>query len=487
MRQQKSAFLTADERAWIDNTIIDTKHCLKSVAALVEPVRVDMQIKSGRVGFLDILADTLDTLWIADLKDEYRDGVEALLEIDFTKISQGEINVFGTTIHYLGGFIAAFDLSEDRPLLDKAIEVAEMLYVAFDTPNRMPIMRRNPKDAAASKPQLAGEGVLVAEIGSLSLEFTRLAQLTHSDKWYDCIERIMQVFDRRQGSSNTPGMWPLVINARTQDFASGDHFTLAAMADSLYEYLPKMYALLGDSSMYAKMYEDAMNTAIEETVLRPMVSDNADILLSGNARSERRGESQLQPQGQRLVCYAGGMMALARRLLKNETHVELGRKLTDGCIWTYEATPLGIMPEVFDMLPCKLSLECPWDEAKWKASVLEKAGQDSGADASDVIKREWLPPSFTSISDRRYILRPEAIESVFLLYRITGDPILQEKSWQIFTNISEYTETEFTNAALRDVTDPSAPEDDSMESFWTAETLKYFFFNLQRAGFDQSG
>jgi hypothetical protein len=53
MRRQKSAFLTADERDWIDNIIIDTKRCLKSVAALVEPARVDMQIKSGRVGFLN--------------------------------------------------------------------------------------------------------------------------------------------------------------------------------------------------------------------------------------------------------------------------------------------------------------------------------------------------------------------------------------------------------------------------------------------------
>jgi mannosyl-oligosaccharide alpha-1,2-mannosidase len=45
----------------------------------------------------------------------------------------------------------------------------------------------------------------------------------------------------------------------------------------------------------------------------------------------------------------------------------------------------------------------------------------------------------------------------------------------MFTNISKYTETEFANAALRDVTDPSAPKDDSMESFWTAETLRYFY------------
>lgn len=119
------------------------------------------------------LADTLITLWIADLKEEFHDGVEVLLEIDFTKITQGETNVFETAIRYLGKFIAAFDLSGDRRLLDKAIEVAEMLYTAFDTPNRMPITRWNVKDAAAGKPQLAGEGVLVAEIGSLSLEFAR--------------------------------------------------------------------------------------------------------------------------------------------------------------------------------------------------------------------------------------------------------------------------------------------------------------------------
>lgn len=53
MRQQKSAFLSADERAWIDSIIVDTKRCLESVAALVEPARVDLQTKSGRVGFLN--------------------------------------------------------------------------------------------------------------------------------------------------------------------------------------------------------------------------------------------------------------------------------------------------------------------------------------------------------------------------------------------------------------------------------------------------
>ncbi|KAI5235089.1 hypothetical protein E4T42_09771 [Aureobasidium subglaciale] len=53
MRQQKSSFLSADERRWIDSIIVDTKRCLESVAALVEPARVDLQTKSGRVGFVN--------------------------------------------------------------------------------------------------------------------------------------------------------------------------------------------------------------------------------------------------------------------------------------------------------------------------------------------------------------------------------------------------------------------------------------------------
>ncbi|KEQ69491.1 hypothetical protein M436DRAFT_18697, partial [Aureobasidium namibiae CBS 147.97] len=53
MRQQKSAFLTADERDWIDDIIVDTRRCLESVAALIEPARVDIQTNSGHVGFLN--------------------------------------------------------------------------------------------------------------------------------------------------------------------------------------------------------------------------------------------------------------------------------------------------------------------------------------------------------------------------------------------------------------------------------------------------
>jgi mannosyl-oligosaccharide alpha-1,2-mannosidase len=94
-------------------------------------------------GWAATLVDCLDTLWIMDMKDEFESAVQAVQQIDFTNTDDQILNTFETTIRYLGGFLAAYDLSDgNHPvLLEKAIELGEMLYVAFDTPNRMPITR----------------------------------------------------------------------------------------------------------------------------------------------------------------------------------------------------------------------------------------------------------------------------------------------------------------------------------------------------------
>jgi hypothetical protein len=94
-------------------------------------------------GWAATLVDSLDTLWIMDMMPEFDEAVAALKEIDFTFTGDTEINTFETTIRYLGGLLAAYDLSHSNSpiLLEKAIELGDMLYAAFDTPNRMPVMR----------------------------------------------------------------------------------------------------------------------------------------------------------------------------------------------------------------------------------------------------------------------------------------------------------------------------------------------------------
>jgi mannosyl-oligosaccharide alpha-1,2-mannosidase len=80
-----------------------------------------------------------------------------------------------------------------------------------------------------------------------------------------------------------------------------------------------------------------------------------------------------------------------------------------------------------------------------------------------------------SRSNKLIFDRPEAIESVFILYRITGDPTLRERAWKMFNAIVEHTLTDIAHAGLDDCTVRNPPKSDRMESFWLAETLKYFY------------
>ena len=107
------------------------------------------------------------------------------------------------------------------------------------------------------------------------------------------------------------------------------------------------------------------------------------------------------------------------------------------------------MPEIFRMFQCESESDCEWnrDQGSWSQSIV----------------------------DASYGLRPEAIESVFYLYRITGDEVLQDVAWNMFRAVERSTRTAIANSKIHDVTQERPEKTDRMESFWTAETLKYFY------------
>lgn len=61
------------------------------------------------------------------------------------------------------------------------------------------------------------------------------------------------------------------------------------------------------------------------------------------------------------------------------------------------------------------------------------------------------------------------------MYRITGDSEWMDKGWTMFEATMKATRTEYANSAIDDVMASSPGIRDSMESFWTAETLKYYY------------
>jgi mannosyl-oligosaccharide alpha-1,2-mannosidase len=341
------------------------------------------------------------------------------------------------------------------------------------------------------------------------------------------------------------------------------------------------------------MYLDSANKAIEKLLYKPMTMEERDILMTGELVStpnhstpahQREYIEKFRPEVAHLACFAGGMFAMGGVLFNKPEHVEIGAKLTDGCVWAYNATATGIMPEGAELMMCPDTWgKCPWNEtAYWEVldpyqksrlNPPKPVGQppagssgDSGDssdgsydndfappskvvseaeigpqlpkpdddDTSNLAKRqldsanppppsparaplpvgsltsspvenidpfytpepplshaayvaakiaeERLPPGYTKINFRSYILRPEAIESVFYLYRITGDKYWRDVGWDMFTSIDRHTKAMHGNSAIDDVT-KSAPEQlDQMESFWVAETLKYFYLLYDEPG-----
>jgi mannosyl-oligosaccharide alpha-1,2-mannosidase len=61
-----------------------------------------------------------------------------------------------------------------------------------------------------------------------------------------------------------------------------------------------------------------------------------------------------------------------------------------------------------------------------------------------------LHPGFAALSDKSYILRPEAIESILILYRVTGDENLRDHAWTMFQAIEHHTATRYGNTALNE-------------------------------------
>ncbi|MCJ1461897.1 hypothetical protein MMC07_000496 [Pseudocyphellaria aurata] len=451
-------------------------------------------------GWAATLVDTLDTLWIMGMKEEFEEATNAMKNIDFTTSNRQEIPVFETVIRYLGGLIAAYDLSSGtyRILLDKAVELAEVLMGAFDTPNRMPMTFYPWKPTFSSNPHRARTRVVLAELGSLSVEFTRLAQITKKAKYYDAVARITNELETWQNNTKMPGLWPMKVdasgckkadttkstqvehsllngprndipqlstgpslsengtsgaettssldgNARkdaspeksdtekqessdletvqetnlvpgidalskskvgtikrqlsddaiemssqstttTSDettepdceaqglasppYSDSEDFTLGGQADSTYEYLPKEYMLLGGlEDVYRTMYEKAIETVKKYLLFRPMIPDERDILLSGLVRTtgdlENPNDIALKPEGTHLTCFVGGMFAVGAKIFDRTDDLVLAQKLTDGCVWAYESTTTGIMPEHYLAAPCEGLEKCAWNETKY--------------------------------------------------------------------------------------------------------------------------
>ena len=155
-----------------------------------------------------------------------------------------------------------------------------------------------------------------------------------------------------------------------------EEFSLGGRSDSTYEYLPKEYMLLGGlEDKYRTMYEQSIKAVKTHLLYRPMIPGDRNILFSGSARVKVTGKTadvgvvRLMAEATHLTCFAGGMFAVGARIFGHEADMDIAAKLTDGCVWAYESTTTGIMPEDATLISCKDRDDCAWNKTRWREAL----------------------------------------------------------------------------------------------------------------------
>lgn len=381
------------------------------------------------------LVDSLDTLWLMGMKDEFWEAKDWVRDhLSHEKV--GDVSGFETTIRSLGGLLSAYDLSGDKVFLDKADDLGERLFKAYDSPSGLPKGSVNLQYGRAKNFGWVGNAYILAEVGTQQIEYRYLSKATGKQEYAKKSEKVFDILDKI-----TPDDGLLFEKLKDEgkgkaSFAS-DKTSFGAMGDSTYEYMIKLWIQGGrKEGKYRKMWDKAMEGLHSQLVQKSTPN--------GLTYIADRKHGRLDHKMDHLVCFMGGSLALGAYTdpsgidsSRAKRDLKTAKALTYTCYQMYARTKTGISSEFVKF---------------------------SGGD-------DFQVPS----SAPYYILRPEVVEAFYYLSVLTGDPIYREWGWEVFQSIEKYCKTKYGYGSLHNVNDPSMEPEDRMESFFLAETLKYLY------------
>ncbi|XP_044496804.1 mannosyl-oligosaccharide 1,2-alpha-mannosidase MNS1-like [Mangifera indica] len=371
------------------------------------------------------LIDSLDTLYIMGLDEQFRRARDWVADsLDFHK--DYEASVFETTIRVVGGLLSAYDLSQDKVFLEKARDIADRLLPAWNTHSGIPYNIINLARGNPHNPSWTGGDSILADSGTEQLEFIALSQRTGDLKYQQKVERVVEELNK---TFPADGLLPIYINPQG-GARSYSTITFGAMGDSFYEYLLKVW-IQGNKTSAVRPYRDMWETSMKgllSLIRRTTPSSFAYIC-------EKNGDS-LTDKMDELACFAPGMLALGSFDFgpgESEKFLSLAQELAWTCYNFYQSTPTKLAGENYFF--------------------------HSGGDMT--VGTSWN------------ILRPETVESLFYLWRLTGNETYKEWGWNIFQAFEKNSRIESGYVGLKDVN--SGVKDNKMQTFFLAETLKYLY------------
>lgn len=156
------------------------------------------------------IVDAIDTLYIADMQEEYDEAkrwIESSLKLDVNR----DVNLFETTIRVLGGLLSIYHLSGEDIFLTKAVELGNRMLPCFDSPSSIPYSDVNLLNMKAHAPKWSPDSS-TSEVTTIQLEFRDLSRVSN-DPSYEAA--VAKVSEKIHELPKTDGLVPIFINGES--------------------------------------------------------------------------------------------------------------------------------------------------------------------------------------------------------------------------------------------------------------------------------